>query len=473
MSRSQEPLESTDPTDDYPFWRRVRRSLARRFPRIRIAYNWSKARIRHTGSVAKHRTIRFATTFTWAADLAAQIRQLRREPGLTVGVDVASLWEPLTGVGWYLYRLLEEAADSQDVRIRLFPPTIVASDDIPEPVISLPQGSAIQLVKLEVPPERVVFAGAMIRFLRRIEPLLRAAMGNRVLFAPNFYLPRSFSLSKKPLVATIHDLGSVQVPWTLSDDTLEALSRRLELSLSNASRIITVSNSVRDELVKNGYPHPNRIHPIHHGPGHLSEIKPSTLPAGTPERYALHVGTLEPRKNISTLIEAWRILFESIDNAPPLLLSGQYGWKSDDIRSQIGAAERRGQVLHLGYVEDQQLAALYEHATVVVLASIYEGFGLPAVEAQFAGAPLVCSDIPVLHEVAGEGALYAPPDRADLLAEAVQQVVTDDSIRETLIRNGADQVSKLSWAKTAADTIDVWRAAAAPEGTIDDGPSDQ
>ena len=128
-------------------------------------------------------------------------------------------------------------------------------------------------------------------------------------------------------------------------------------------------------------------------------------------------------------------------------------------------AENRGQVLHLGYVEDQQLAALYQHATVVVLPSLYEGFGLPAVEAQFAGAPLVCSDIPVLHEVAGEGALYAPPDRADLFAEAVQRVVTEDSTRETLIRTGTDQVSKLSWAKTATDTIAVWRAAAAPRRT--------
>ena len=316
----------------------ARRSLARRFPRIRIAYNWSKARIRHLGSLAKHRTIRFATTFTWAAALAAQIRQLRREPGLTVGVDIASFWEPLTGVGWYLYRLLEEAADAPDVRIRLFPPTVVASDDIPEPVVSLPQGSAIQLVTLEVPPERVVFAGAMIRFLRRIEPLLRAAMGCEVLFAPNFYLPRSFSLSKKPLVATIHDLGSVQVPWTLSDDTLEALTRRLELSLSNAARLITVSSTVRDELVRNGYPHPDQDSSDSPWPRTSFRDRSRRSARRVHLRNTLFMSErLEPRKNIGTLIEAWRILFESFEDAPPLILSGRYGWKSDDIRSKVEA----------------------------------------------------------------------------------------------------------------------------------------
>ncbi len=460
MVQSQEPSDPSDPPEEYPFWVLVRRSLARRFPRSHIAYNWTKARMRHIAGLTVSRTKRFFTSFIWLARLASQLVRLRAERGLTVGVDVASFWEPLTGVGWYLYRLLEAASEAEDIKIRLFPPSVVASDDFPKPVVSLPEGPAIQVMRIEVPPEQVLFAGATIRFLRRIEPLLRATMGSRVLFAPNFYLPRSFALMTSPLVATIHDLGSVRVPWTLSDETLDALSSRLERSLSSASRLITVSESVRDELIEYGYQHPERVFPIHHGPGHLSTIEAGSLPQGTPPRYALHVGTLEPRKNISTLIDAWRILFDNDEQGPPLVLCGQYGWKSDDIRLEIREAERLGLALHLGYVEDRQLAALYKNASVVIVPSLYEGFGLPAVEAQFAGAPLVCSDIPVLREVAGDGALFAQADRADQFAQAVQQILGDSQTRELLTRQGLAQVSKLSWAKTAAETIDVWREAA-------------
>ena len=473
MVQSQEPSDPSDPPEDYPFWVLARRSLARRLPRSHIAYNWTKARIRHVGGLTVSRTKRFFTSFVWLARLTSELVRLRAERGLTIGVDVASFWEPLTGVGWYLYRLLEAAADAENIKIRLFPPSVVASDDFPEPVVSLPEGPAIQVMRIEVPPEEVLFAGATIRFLRRIEPVLRAAIGSRVLFAPNFYLPRSFSLINRPLVATIHDLGSVRVPWTLSDETLEALSSRLERSLSSASRLITVSEAVRDELIEYGYQHPERVYPIHHGPGHLSTIEAGSLPQGTPPRYALHVGTLEPRKNIGTLIDAWRILFDNNDKAPTLLLCGQYGWKSDEIRQKISQAESLGQALHLGYVEDSQLAALYKSASVVIVPSLYEGFGLPAVEAQFAGAPLVCSDIPVLREVAGNGALFAPADRADLLAEAVEKILVDAPTRELLIRRGSAQVSKLSWARTAAETIDVWRAAASGSSSKGTGQSKQ
>ena len=457
MVQPQEPLDPNEPPEEYPFWTLVRRSLARRFPRVRIAFNWTKARIWHIGAAIRNRTVRFFTTFGWAGGVAGQIYRLRREPGLTVGVDVASLWEPLTGVGWYLYRLLEETADAEGIRIRLFPPTVVASDDLPEPVVPLPTGRAIDLMQIDVPPERVVCAGATIRLLRRIEPVLRSAMGSSVLFAPNFYLPRSFLLSRSPTVATVHDLGSVQVPWTLSDETLEALSTRLETSLAKASSLITVSDAVRNELIAHGYEHPERIHAIHHGPGHLSTVEPGSLPPGVPSEFALHVGTLEPRKNVATLLEAWEILSEGAEPPPTLVLSGHYGWKSDEIQSLIGRAQSQGRVIHLGYVPDDQLAALYKRASVVVVPSLYEGFGLPAVEAQFAGAPLVCSDIPVLHEVAGDGALFAPTDRADLFAAAVRSILSDADTRAELVEKGKAQVAKFSWSKTADDTIRVWR----------------
>ena len=460
MTRIQEPNEPRESKEDYPFWVLVRRSLARRFPRTRIAYNWTKARIRHLFVAAWNRSRRFFTTIPWAIGVVRQLHNLRKEPQLTVGVDIASFWEPLTGVGWALYRLLEECADAENLLIRLFPPTIVASDDIPEPVITLPSGRAIEVIRIEVPPERVICAGAMIRSLRRIEPFLLATMRCSVMFAPNFYLPNRFKLIRSPLVATIHDLGSIQVPWTLRDDTLEALTDRLDRSLSAASELITVSRAVRAELLDYGYAYADRVHAIHHGPGHLSTVEAGELPEGLSEGYGLHVGTLEPRKNVETLIAAWERLARRMDRPPNLILCGQYGWKSDDIRARIEAARGRGHVLHLGYIDDAQLAALYKHAGVVILPSLYEGFGLPAVEALYAGAPLICSDIAVLREVAGPAALFVPADRADLFAEAIEAVLNDPEQRRQLVRLGALQASKFSWKETADQTIGVWRRAA-------------
>jgi alpha-1,3-rhamnosyl/mannosyltransferase len=173
------------------------------------------------------------------------------------------------------------------------------------------------------------------------------------------------------------------------------------------------------------------------------------------------VGTIEPRKNIEILLKSWGLLRQRIDNAPALVLCGHYGWKTAQLQERIAAGEREGWLHHLGYVSDEQLATLYEEAALVMFPSLYEGFGLPAVEALWAGTPLVCSDIPVLHEVAGEAALYAPVDRPDLLAEAAANLLLDSDLRQLKIGLGRQRASQLSWSRAADKTVAVWFEAAA------------
>ena len=126
----------------------------------------------------------------------------------------------------------------------------------------------------------------------------------------------------------------------------------------------------------------------------------------------------------------------------------------------MALAESEGWLVHLGYVSAGELAALYGGAEMVVLPSFYEGFGLPAVEALRAGAPLVASDIPVLREVAGDAALYAPPDRPDLWAARVAELLKSPELREDLRRRGRERARRFDWRRTAGETVEAFRTAA-------------
>jgi glycosyltransferase involved in cell wall biosynthesis len=167
---------------------------------------------------------------------------------------------------------------------------------------------------------------------------------------------------------------------------------------------------------------------------------------------------VEPRKNVPTLLAAWRLLRRRID-PPTLVLCGGFGWKAEEVRREIAEAEREGWAVHLGYVGAAEMAALYHGAELVAFPSFYEGFGLPAIEALRAGAPLVASDLPVLREVAGDAALYAPPDRPDLWADRIAELLADSRLREEMKRRGRARAGLFDWRRAAAETAKAFREA--------------
>ncbi len=396
----------------------------------------------------------------WLRQVAAEISARRRRPELTIAVDATPLWDPLTGVGWYLYKILEQLADEPGLAIRLYGPVLHSGPDVPEPVVPLPRGRAIEQVVIDVPHDLVIAAGWLMTWIRGLSPILIALDGNRVLFAPNYFLPRRFLLARGRRVATVHDLGLHKVPETLQEETREALGRHLARSTSRASRLISVSAAVRDELVEHGYAPAAKIDVIHHGPGQLAGVEASGLPSGVTPPFALHVGTLEPRKNILFLLSVWEELHQRGGAVPRLVLCGKYGWKTEALSEAVRKAEEEDRAVHLGYVAEGELAALYAAATLVVFPTRYEGFGLPAVEAQLAGAPLVCSDLPVLREVAGDGAAYASPEDVAGFADTVAALLGDPQARAALAQRGRRNIGRLSWRRSADLTASTWRRAA-------------
>jgi len=403
---------------------------------------------------------RVAATLRWARELAAAVRRRRREPRLSVAVDVTVFWEPLTGIGWYLYRLLEHLADRDDLRLRLYGPNLIDTPDLPPPVVELPAGRAMELVRYRVPEKLSVESGRLARWLRAGSSRLIAVDRNELLFAPNYFLPPCFDRCRGRLVVTVHDLSVQRVPWTMKEATRQDLDTHLRRTMGRAARVLTDSETVLGELVASALVEASRVHAVPLAPGTAATGEGASLPAAVPERYGLYVGTLEPRKSVPTLLAAWRLLRDRGAQPPPLVLCGNFGWKTEALRRDVAAAQAEGWLHQLGYLEEAQLAALYRHALLVALPSIYEGFGLPVVEAMSVGVPLVLSDIPVLREVGGDAAVYVPPQQPAAWADAIEELLGDGELRAELARRGRDRSRRFSWQRTAADTAAVWLEAA-------------
>jgi len=171
-----------DPATGLPWTKsqRVKRALARRMPRTARAFHWLRAKARHYASRAWHRFSSIPRTGRWLGFVGGEIRRRRRQRGLTVAVDVTPLWDSLTGVGWYLYRLLEQLADHPEVTVRLYGPNLLTGEDVPEPVVPLPEGSSIEHVAFDVPHRLVFSKGWFMGLLRGLEPLLIALDRNRM-----------------------------------------------------------------------------------------------------------------------------------------------------------------------------------------------------------------------------------------------------------------------------------------------------
>ena len=174
--------------------------------------------------------------------------------------------------------------------------------------------------------------------------------------------------------------------------------------------------------------------------------------------YLLFVSTIEPRKNIANLVEAFNQLKSSHGIDHDLLLVGKKGWRYEPIFEAIGRSPWRANIHHLNYLSDRQVQALYSQADVFVYPSFYEGFGLPVLEAMTLGAPVVTSNVSSLPEVAGDAALYANPHVPGELAEQIWRVVNSPSLRENLIERGHAQAARFSWRRTAEETLKAYRS---------------
>lgn len=409
---------------------------------------------------------RLLSSWRFVSAQRSQLRSRRQEPRLTVGVDISPFWEPLTGIGWYLYRLLQALSDRDDVRLRLYGPGLVDKGDTPPPVVPIPEGRAIERVSYRIPEDFSIVWYWLTDRLRLREQAIIALDRNRVLFAPNYFLPERFGRCDGRLVATIHDLSFLVVPETMRESTRIDLATRLHETAARCAAVLTDSEAVKGEIVERGLASADRVEVVHLAPGATQGVAAESVPELPDGPYVLFVGTVEPRKNLATLLAAFEELRRSraADEVDlQLVLCGGSGWKSESIEARIQEARQAGWCRRLGYVTEEQLVTVYQRAAWLALPSLYEGFGLPAVEAMALGVPLLLSDIPVLREVGGDAALYAPCRDVEAWRELLERAATDPALRRRMADRAEARGPEFSWAKTADGTVAAWRRAAGQE----------
>ena len=285
-----------------------------------------------------------------------------------------------------------------------------------------------------------------------------------VLFVPAHTIPL---WHPRATVVTVHDLGYRHEPDAHPDGSRVYRIWSTRFSARAATRIIAVSESTKRDLMELEDIAPDRIRVVHHGVDmslrpveDASRLREARQRYGLPDSYVLYVGTLQPRKNLKRLIQAHRRLREADSGAPSLVLAGQAGWLADPILREARQGVSADTVILPGYVQRVDLAPLLSAAMAFVYPSLYEGFGMPVLEAMACGAPVLTSNVSSLPEVVGDAALLVDPHDVDSIHDGLARLTTDAALRARLRQSGLARVRAFSWDRAARETLAVLREAA-------------
>ncbi|MXY95470.1 MAG: glycosyltransferase family 4 protein [Caldilineaceae bacterium SB0670_bin_27] len=284
-----------------------------------------------------------------------------------------------------------------------------------------------------------------------------------VLFVPAHVVPFLPPACLPATVVTLHDIGYRYFPR--SHTALQRLYLELSTrwSAAAAQRIIAVSRHTADDLQRvYGVPDA-KIRVIHEAPVQRAPA-PGQDAGPTPvyERpFALYVGTIQPRKNLLRLIDAFARLIQQQQIGWDLVLVGRWGWLSEEYEKHVAASGLTGRVHFPGYLPDAAVAALMQQALFFTFPSLFEGFGLPVLEAQTTGVAVMCAKNSALPEIAGDAALLVDPEDVDDIAAAMLRLSRDEALRQELIAKGYENVKRFSWEKAARETLAVLEEAAA------------
>ncbi|MBL8299925.1 MAG: glycosyltransferase [Rhodanobacteraceae bacterium] len=387
------------------------------------------------------------------------------EVALRVILNVDAISAPLTGIGVYTRELalgLERAPQVDALRLFSAYRWVANSEQ------AFQVNRTIQSVRRVLPFKRTALEGYTA---------LRAALFRRsarrlsdhVLHAPNFVLMPFDG----PCVATVHDISYLRYPQFHPIERVRFLERHLPPTLARADALIVDSAYVRDELVNVLGVDLTKLHVVPLGVGAAfrprDEAAAAVTLAGHGLRwrgYLLVVATQEPRKNLERLVDAYAALPQALRTRLPLVVVGARGWLDATLARRIEPLERRGEVRRLGFVADADLPVIYASALGFAFPSLYEGFGLPLLEAMASGVPVLTSNAASMPEVVGTAALCVDPFDVGAIRDGLQRLIEDQAWREQAVPAGLAQAAGYTWSRTVAATLAVYAAARARAGAM-------
>jgi len=366
---------------------------------------------------------------------------------MRIGIDARLLHYSEAGISQYILRLLEGLA-----RLEIEEEIVVLRSRKQQPAAM--SGLPFRSLALWTPPHN--------RFEQFALPLELTRLKLDLLHSPDFIPPLRRRFRS---VITVHDLAFLRYPHLLTRESAHYYAQ-IDQGARSADRVIAVSESTKRDVIQLlGVPE-DRVVVIYEA--YNPAFRP--LPAGEqvsavrdryglPERFVLFVGTIEPRKNLPTLLKAFRLLLDGKDSSLLLVVAGQWGWLYDEVQQTYEQLRLGQRVRFLGHVPTPELVALYNAALVLAYPSYYEGFGLPPLEAMACGTPVVAARTSSIPEVVGDAGLLVDPDDIEGLAAALWRAIDDSEVREVLIRRGLERAKAFSVDRMAKATLAVYRAA--------------
>jgi len=386
---------------------------------------------------------------------------------LRVALGAVSLSTPLTGIGQYTRHLAQELA-ALGAAPRCFLGahwTEVVTADAPGAGPTNAPPGAVPLSVWRTTARRLLSGSRLARVASRAMQARRFRIGlprDAALYHETNFLP--FGEVRLPTVLTAHDASWLRYPETHPAARVSLLRRYFPRALRHVDRVIVVSDFVRTELLDLCEVDPGKIRVVHNG------VSPAFLPR-SPEalravlarqgllanRYLLALGTIEPRKRLSTALRAHQQLPVALRRQVPLVLAGIKGWLASELEREMAQAVARGEVRVLGYVPDADLPFLVAGACAMVYPSIYEGFGLPPLESMACGVPAICSNRSAMPEVVADGGVLLDPDDIDGFSDAMLRACEDAAWRAGIGERAIRRAQYFSWQRCARETLDVYR----------------
>ncbi|HET9050567.1 MAG TPA: glycosyltransferase family 1 protein [Candidatus Dormibacteraeota bacterium] len=361
---------------------------------------------------------------------------------LRIGVDAHAIGERKTGNERFIAGVLGELAGCADHEVVAYVTERSALDRLRD------GGTHVRLMRPRSPALRIC---AVLPHLARRDRL-------DVLLVQGTLPPRPGC----PVVSVVHDVAFARHPEHFHPLQRLWITRSLPAALRNAAGIVTVSEFSKAEIADAFGIAPERVAVAYDGVDARFRAAPGGRAARTRPPYVLAVGNLQPRKNLVTLVRAVTALRRSRpDIRERLVVAGQAAYRAGELARVAAAEGAEDAVELLGYVSDEELVDLLHGATALAYPSVYEGFGLPVVEAMAAGAPVIASDIPVMREIAGDAALLVDPRQPQAWAAAIAAVAGDAALRARLRTRGLQRSARYTWRSCAESVLGALEAAAA------------